>query len=339
LRASPFKPASGAGRTVSDIGERGLIDRLGKYFDKPSRKLLIAAPDDDAALWRGDAYTVGTIDTMAEHVDFRLDWPAFDWHLLGRRLISINLSDLAAMGAEPRHALVSLALRGEMPVGDVDRLYAGIVEQARKFGCSISGGDLSATRGPLMLTAAMTGSVTSASEVLRREGAKPGWSIAVTGRLGAAAAGLRLLEKGLKAKTDAERSWVRAQLDPVPRIDAGKALVSAGVRVGGDISDGLIGELQRITHIGGLGASIQVRDLPLARGLLSADWPLAVGESEDFELICVAPASVMRNAQKLLGRHSLSLTVVGVIERRAGIQWHDGDRPVRLKAAGYDHFR
>src|SRR4029077_20823405 len=99
-------------------------------------------------------------------------------------LMAINLSDLAAMGAEPRHALVSLSLRGTLAVADVGRLYRGIAEQAHRYNCAVAGGDLSGTLGPLTLTATLVGRLGSARAMLRRGGARPGGGIGVTGRRG-----------------------------------------------------------------------------------------------------------------------------------------------------------
>jgi thiamine-monophosphate kinase len=299
----------------------------------------VAAPGDDAAVWRGDPIVVGTTDTMVEGIDFRLEWPGFDFRTLGRRLMAINLSDLAAMGAQPRHALVSLSLRGTLAVSDVGRLYRGIAEQAHRYQCTVAGGDLSGTLGPLTLTATLIGRLGSAGAMLRRAGARPGWVIAVTGQLGAAAAGLRLLESGAQPASRDERAWVSAQLDPAPRIAAGRALVDAGIRVGGDISDGLSREVERLVENVRLGATIDVEQLPLARGLHRKQWPLAVTDSEDFELICAAPRARMGIAQRALERIKLPLTVVGEIEPRPGIRFRNGTRIESFKTAGYEHFR
>jgi thiamine-monophosphate kinase len=301
--------------------------------------LLVAAPNDDAAVWRGDPIVVATTDTMVEEIDFRLQWPGFDFRTLGRRLISINLSDLAAMGAEPRYALVSLTMRGTLPVADVRRLYQGIAEQAHRFSCAIAGGDVSGTLGLLTLTATLIGRLGSARSMLRREGARAGWLIAVTGSLGGAAAGLRLLESGRRPASRIERAWVSAQLDPPPRVVAGRVLVDAGVRVGGDISDGLYREVERLVESTRLGATIDIEHLPLAKGLHRKEWPLAVKDSEDFELICAAPAARIAAARRVLERIDLPLTVIGEIERRPGIRLRNGKRLERLEGAGYEHFR
>ncbi len=290
-------------------------------------------------MWRGDPFVVATTDTMVEEIDFRLQWPGVGFRTLGRRLISINLSDLAAMGAEPRYALVSLALRGTLPVADVRRLYQGIVEQARRFSCAIAGGDVSGTLGLLTLTATLIGRLDSGRSVLRRGGARPGWLLAVTGTLGGAAAGLRLLESGRSPESRIERGWVSAQLDPVPRVIAGRVLVDAGIRVGGDISDGLYREVERLVDGTDLGATIDVERLPLARGLERKQWALAVKDSEDFELICAAPAARIAAARRVLERIKLPLTVVGEIDDRPGIRLRNGTRLERLEGAGYEHFR
>ncbi len=282
---------------------------------------------------------VATTDTMVEEIDFRLAWPGFDFRRLGRRLISINLSDLAAMGAEPRHALVSLSLRGTLDIAAVRRLYQGIAEQARRFGCTIAGGDLSGTLGLLTLTATLVGRIDAPGAMLRRKGTRAGWLIAVTGSLGGAAAGLRLLELGRRPATEIERRWVTAQLDPTPRIDAGRALVGSGVRVGGDISDGLYREVERLLEGEHLGATIDVERLPLARGLDRQQWSLAMKDSEDFELVCAASAARLLGAQRALQRLNLPLTVIGEIERRPGIRLRSRSGLERLEGAGYEHFR
>jgi thiamine-monophosphate kinase len=300
---------------------------------------VVAAPNDDAAVWRGDPLVAATTDTMVEAIDFRLEWPGFDFRTLGRRLIAINLSDLAAMGAEPRYALVSISLRGTLAVADVRRLYRGIAEEAHRFGCRIAGGDLSGTLGPLTLTATLVGRLSSRRAMLRREGARPGWLIAVTGRLGGAGAGLRLLESGREPGSPDERGWVSAQVDPVPRVAAGRALVEAGITVGGDISDGLHREVERLVEPGRLGATIEIDRLPLARGLKRQQWALAMTDSEDFELICAAPRARIERAQRALERITLPLTVIGVIDARPGIRLKNGARIETLKDAGYEHFR
>ena len=280
------------------------------------------------------------MDTMVEGVDFRPAWRGFDYRRLGRRLMAINLSDLAAMGALPRHALIALALPASTRVESVTRLYRGIDDQARRFGFTIAGGDLSATQGPPVLTAALFGVVPSPHRPLTRSGARAGWTLAVTGRLGEAALGLSLLERGERPRTAMGRRGVRRLLDPVPRLEAAQILLEAGVRVAGDISDGLPQEVRRIAEPAGLGAEIELDALPVEPSLQGEAAWLAVSASEDFELICAAPASTIEDCSRRLRQScALSLTAVGRLTRQPGIRLLREGRTVRLRGTGYEHFR
>jgi thiamine-monophosphate kinase len=312
---------------------------LRRYFDPRSRDLLVPAPLDDAAVWRGDPFVVATVDTLVEGIDFRLDWPGFTFEMLGRRLMAVNLSDLAAMGAQPRHALVSLCLRPQMAAADITALYRGVAQQARRFRCTIAGGDLSGTTGPIMATVTLIGRVAAATAILRRTGARPGWQIGVTGSLGGAAAGLRLLEARRAPASRLERQWVKAQLDPEPRVEAGQALVTSGIRVGGDISDGLIREIERLVESDRLGATIDLDRLPLAPGLDRDQWKLGLVDAEDFELVCAAPTARMASAQRALRRLAIPLTVIGAIDGRRGIRLKRGTGLTTIGHGGYQHFR
>lgn len=280
------------------------------------------------------------MDTMVEGVDFRPAWPGFDYRLLGRRLMAINLSDLAAMGALPRHALIALALPPSTPVASVTRLYQGIRDQARRFGFTIAGGDLSATQGPAVLTAALFGVVLPPQRPLTRSGGRAGWTLAVTGRLGEAALGLSLLERGERPETAMGRRGVRRLLDPTPRLEAAQTLLEAGVRVAGDISDGLPEEVRRICGPAGLGAEIELDALPVEPALKGEAAWLAVSASEDFELICAAPASTIEDCSRRLRQAcGLSLTAVGRLTRKPGIRVLHVGRAIKIRGSGYEHFR
>ena len=303
----------------------------------------MAAPDDDAAVWRTRAgLQVSTVDTMVEGIDFRTGWPGFTFRLLGRRLMTINLSDLAAMGAQPRDALISLALPAALPLRSVRDLYRGIAEQGRRFGCAIAGGDLSATSGPLVVTAALTGTIPPGRRPLRRSGARAGWRIAVTGRLGGAALGLAFLEGPARSRvaSPASRRWLRALMRPEPRLDAARILSESAVPVAGDISDGLYREVQRIAAPAGLGALLDAAALPLDAALRHRPqaW-LAIRESEDYELVCAAPLPHLQRAAARMRRDlRLPLTVVGRLTRERGIRVVEHGREHQVVAVGYRHF-
>jgi thiamine-monophosphate kinase len=306
--------------------------------------LIGAREDDDAAVWKAEpGLVVGTTDTMVEGTDFRSDWPGLTLRLLGRRLMSINLSDLAAMGAQPRHALISLCLPGALSMADVTELYRGISERAQQFECTIAGGDLSATTGPLTLTAALYGVIRPGTRPMRRLGARPGWALAVTGVIGRAAAGRVWRRRGQTPRTPAERRWIMAQLDPAPRVEAGQILSESGIRVAGDISDGLYREIERLLEREGLGAMLDADRLPLdadiRRGHPDA-WSSRLMESEDYELICAASPAALRSAgQRLKRRYGLTLTIIGEVTREPGIRARVDGRLRPITSHGYEHFR
>jgi thiamine-monophosphate kinase len=328
------------------VGETGLIRRLRPYLSKASAGLVVAAPDDDAAVWRSRrGLTVATVDTLVEGIDFRLEWRDFDFATLGRRLMTINLSDLAAMGAEPRHALVSLSLRPNLPVADVTALYRGIRTQARRYGFTVAGGDLSAIDGPLVLSATLFGELGD-DRPMTRSGARRSWVLAVTGTLGKAAAGLQLLEARRRARTQTERRLIAAQLDPGARVRAGQILHESGITVAGDISDGLVREVTRMAEASHVGAIIVDSWVPLDPDVRerfgdAAALRMALGASEDFELICAAPGEKMASTQlRIVAETGLGLTAIGHVTPRRGVrrQGRDG-KFSRVRSAGYEHFR
>jgi len=339
-RASPFS------RALAGLGEQGILRAIRPYLSPAKGDLLVGArEDDDAAVWRSPGGAlVATVDTMVEGRDFRLDWPGFGFRLLGRRLMSVNLSDLAAMGADPSHALVSLALTPRLDRDDLRALYRGIADRARSARCTVAGGDVSATSGPLVLTVALFGHLPDGRRPLTRRGARAGWTVAVTGVLGRAAAGLRLLLEGRRPRTAAERRWVRALFDPQPRLLAARQLQAAGVRVAGDISDGIYRELQRIAEPAGLGVLVDADRLPLDADLRREGkraWTQGLIESEDYELVCAAPARVIATAQRRLWSGSrLSLTPIGSLTAAPGIRVRSQGATVSIpqSRAGYDHF-
>jgi thiamine-monophosphate kinase len=180
--------------------------------------------------------------------------------------------------------------------------------------------------------------------VLRRDGGRPGDVVVVTGTLGRAAAGLRLLLDGGDDLTDQERAWVDAQLSPVARIAEGLELVSSGVRCGGDISDGLLVDLERITELSGCGAEIWLDSLPVEAALVSdfgAAWPdLALGAGEDFELVATLPRDPAAALLESWPRSLAALTIVGCLREGNDVEVldHEGGVPVPRPRTSSRHF-
>jgi thiamine-monophosphate kinase len=309
------------GPTLADLGEGEVLRALAEIARATSPTLALAS-GDDAALWAPDSgrHVAISQDALVEGIDFRRSW--ISPRQLGMRALAVALSDLAGMGARPAWCAATLCAPASTSAEDVMEIQRGLCGAASTAGCVVAGGDVSAIDGPLVVDISVGGTVLP-GETLRRDHGHPGDVILVTGRLGRAAAGLRLLLDGGDDLSDQERSWVGAQLGPVARIAEGVQLVAAGVRCGGDISDGLIIELERITEMSGCAAEIWLDRVPVDPALVTdfgAAWPeLALGGGEDFELVVAVPAA---NVQALLDSWPPALealTVAGRLRDGSGV--------------------
>ena len=180
--------------------------------------LLLKGIGDDAAVWDGPAGPmVAATDTMVEGVHFRLDTTT--WDNLGWKAMAVNLSDIAAMGCEPLYALVTVGLRGDIPVAGLESMCSGMAEAGREYGCAVVGGD-TVSSPVLFATVAVTGAPPEGgdSPLLSRSAAVPGDVIAVTGSLGCSAGGLRMRQQGLRLPADVSAHLSEAHDRPVPRV-------------------------------------------------------------------------------------------------------------------------
>ncbi len=281
------------------MSELDLIERITESAVVRDGTLL--GVGDDAAVLAGAPGVVVTTDVMVEDVHFRrATTPMRD---LGHKALAVNLSDLAAMGADPRAALVGLVVPpGGLEVADHDALRAGMDELAAAHGVTIAGGDL--TSGPAMVLAVTAiGVLDDPASAVTRTGAVDGDVLAVTGPLGGAAAGLALLDGRIappEAATGA--ALVDAHRRPVPRVGFGRALRRTGAHAMLDCSDGLIVDAGRMASASGVRLEIALEAVPLAPGVArvaaalgrEADLFAATG-GDDYELIvAMAPADVPR---------------------------------------------
>jgi thiamine-monophosphate kinase len=321
---------------VSDLGERAVIERIRQRSGGRERGVILGI-GDDASVVRGPAKLLLTTDMLVEDCDFRkASFPPF---LLGRKSLCVNLSDIAAMGGKPLHAVVGMALPGDTDQLWLDRFLAGFRAAAAEYGVALVGGDLS--QAPkIMISVTVTG---EAGKFVTRAGAKPGDVIYVSGTLGDAAGGLRLLESGRRpAMRGREARLFRAFLDPAPRLELGAALARRAIASAMiDISDGLAVDLTHICEESGVRAEIDLAKIPISGGLLLAvDNPLdlALNGGEDFELLFTVKKKNAAAVERLSRR--FPLTAIGRIVRGKGIaaQYPDGrGRP--LEAKGWEHFR
>jgi thiamine-monophosphate kinase len=277
---------------------------------------------------------VVTTDVLVEGLDFTaaLSEPE-DW---GWKAVAVNCSDLAAMGAEPRWLVIALTVPDPTPVPSLERIYAGVGEACRAFGAALVGGDVSA--GPALSLA-----VTALGEAERpvlRSGARPGDRLAVTGPLGAAAAGLALLrseDPAAKELLDRFPGLAAAHRRPRPALAMGLALARAGASAMIDVSDGLAGDAVHLAESSGVGVEVHDAAVPLAPGvaeaaaLLARDpLELALGGGEDFVLAVALPRTADLGGVLDCGRFTPDPTV------RARIT---ADGPVPLAGLAWDHFR
>jgi len=340
---------------LGDIGEAGLLRHL--------RGRVPAAPDvpvgigDDAAVVSLPPSVLVTTDSLVEGVHFLRDsTPA---RLLGRKALTVNLSDIAAMGGISRHALVSLCLPSQLELSWVDSLYDGLLERAAEVGVSIVGGNVARSPDSIVVDVTLLGEVEAP---LLRPGAQPGDVVVVTGELGAAAEGVELLRQGARLDDDAELSatgvWTEssaeavltcliAQLDPRPPLALARSLAERGLaRAGMDISDGLSSDLAELCRQGNLGARVEAGGIPvsaavsrLARAGGGDALARALHGGEDYELLLAVDPARLEELQELASVWGVPVSAVGeFFEGPPTVRLRDdtGERP--MPAGGHDHF-
>ena len=315
------------------LGEFDLIER---YFNRPGRRQgVLLGVGDDAALLElppGQCLVAAT-DTLVEGRHFPRGAPP---ESIGHQCLAVNLSDLAAMGADPAWALLSLC----MPEAREDWLEpfaTGLLGLADRHGVALVGGD--PVRGPLVLSVTALG-VVPPGEALRRSGARPGDELFVSGWPGESAAGLDLLQRD-PGSAGAD-PLVRRFLFPEPRIALGRALrglASAAM----DVSDGLLGDLQKLCHASGVSATLELEQLPVSP-VLAARFPPQQTErfilhgGDDYELLFTLPPGSASAEQLRSLAESCGVHRIGSIGDGRGVSCLRGGKAVSIPAGGYDHF-
>jgi thiamine-monophosphate kinase len=332
---------------VKELGEFGLIGLLAGMISKAQDKSaaafqkLVIGIGDDAAAWKGDTATqLVTTDSLFQDVHFRLE--TTPWYELGWKSLAVNLSDIAAMGGVPEYAVISLAVPPDTEVDDVKAMYQGMLDLAQKYGVAIIGGDT--CKAPLVsITITVLGNaVDKDGKVLTRSAARPGDRIAVTGALGAAAAGMEMLDKKLKLDAETSRQLSTAFLKPEARVAEGQKLVGLGVKAAIDISDGLIADLKHICESSKVGARVEVDKIPVAPAVKSdfgeRALELALTGGEDYELLFTASGEVM---DKVKTKISCPVTLIGKIVAGGpgGVVIVDErGKPIDMAKSGWEHF-
>ena len=331
---------------ISDIGEFDLIESIKDGCLYSPGKVMKGIGDDCAVFgpYDGNLHLI-TTDMLVEDVHFILG--KVDPEDLGQKAIAVNLSDIAAMGGTPLHGVVSIAIPKSTHVSTIHMIYHGMKEMCRKYHVNILGGDTSASHDRLFINVAILGEVPE-REVLYREGAKPGDRLYVTGSLGDAAGGLKILTGEAKAPEDVARVLTDAHNRPMPSLEMGRIIGRS--RLAGammDISDGLVSDLRHICEAGHVGARLFHPSIPLSdevRTLADINrfdpYDLGLNGGEDYRLLVTVPLVHCGEFENLFMDGATGYVFnVGEITEEKGIRMSKDDgEEVVLGIKGYRHF-
>jgi thiamine-monophosphate kinase len=328
---------------MSSQANPGEFDLIRRFFLRPhaahaARSGVVLGIGDDAAVLALPPGTelVAAVDTIVAGRHFP---EGTDARSIGHRALAVNLSDMAAMGATPAWATLALTVPGA-DVDWLERFSAGFFDLADANGVALVGGDT--TRGPLTLSVQIMGHVPCGS-ALRRDGARAGDLLAVTGTLGDAGAGLAFSTSPPEGKQRlAALELVRRFDYPAPRVKFG--LAARGVATAAmDLSDGLVGDLPKLAAASGIAAHVAVERLPLSDALRAAvpldqarDWALAAGD--DYELMIAVPALQYTDLAAAAAQLNLRLTTIGEFHAGSGVTWSLNGKHFTPAVRGWDHF-
>ena len=327
---------------LKQTGEFGLIDLIRRKFPAKDKNLVLGIGDDAAVIKiTPKRYLIFTTDALREGVHFDLNY--YSYQEVGWKAMAANLSDVAAMGGIPTFGLISLGLPKNKKTEDVLKIYKGMNDLAKKYGCKLCGGDLFLSP-EIVISVTLLGE-TEPEFLVKRSGARPGDLICVTGDLGQSQAGLELL----KTKKTSKPDWLRKHLKPLPRINEARKLVQTlDVTSMIDISDGFGSDLYHIAEESKVGALVFEGEIPISASLLKmtkvlrkSPLDLALSSGEEYELLFT-----IRNGQKEKLKHlrkkapGLKVTIVGEIkDRKEGLKILGSKGKLKnLKRSGYSHF-
>jgi thiamine-monophosphate kinase len=320
----------------------GEFERIARFFAPLAGTGALGLVDDVALIDVPQGrQLVLTTDAIIAGIDYLPDDPP---DLVARKLLRVNLSDLAAKGAAPLGYLLTTILPPECGEEWLAGFAAGLAQDQAEFAVALLGGDSSATPGPTTLSLAALGTVAAGQAILRR-GAQPGDLIYVSGTIGDAALGLRALRGELAGLAAAERDFLADRYHlPRPRLALGQRLVGIAHAML-DVSDGLVGDLNHLAVVSGVAAVIEAALVPLspaARAALARDetlLSLVLGGGDDYELVFAAPPDAAAAIAALASALALPITMIGRFATGSGVEVVDGTgRRIELGASGYRHF-
>lgn len=328
--------------SIEHLNEFELIARIIDQLGDATAQEILVPPGDDAAVWKNAAdFTVASVDSLAEGTHWRRD--TMSLADVGWRTVVTSLSDLAAMGVDTGTLLIAAQLGPDVTIDDLDAFISGLAEACRCFDTRIAGGNI-VRAASTSFSATAIGNTPTGDKLLRRDTAKSGDAVAVSGTPGASAAGLTLIET---ARTYGPQAapLLAAHRRPQARLVLGHAAVAAGLRCAIDISDGLAQDLEHVAKASKVGIEINIEKLPMhpaATTLLGNDraLALALGGGEDYELALCGPTDSLDTLGTT--KHSvLPLTRIGqVVAEHPGevLILESSGQPMKIKIRGWDQL-
>ncbi|HIB35086.1 MAG TPA: thiamine-phosphate kinase [Dehalococcoidia bacterium] len=322
---------------------QNIVDKTGDLsrYKMPQGLEIIKGIGDDAAYWKsGDFGYCVTSDTLVENVHFKL--MNFSADKLGEKAVAVNLSDIAAMGANPMGMLINLGVTNDITEKWINDFYDGITKLALKYNCPVIGGDIVKSE-ILNISVTCIGykklNIKNKNIFLNRESVNPGDLVYVSGYLGNSKAGLEILNLLKTDLNDSEIYLINSHLTPVPRIELGIDLNEIGITSCIDISDGLLLDSSRLADSSIVNININSSMLPIS-GELKVIFPeeyknFALGGGEDYELLFTASPNNQENIKKIAEKNELNMSIIGEVNNGNGEIMLDGSL---TDPKGWDHF-
>jgi thiamine-monophosphate kinase len=328
---------------LREIGEFGLIDRIRKWMTATDPALLQGIGDDVAVIEMHGKVLLATTDILIENIHFDRSWT--DPFRLGKKALMVNLSDIAAMGGIPKYFLISLGLPKNLSLSFISSFYRGLKEGSKRFQVDLIGGDTSLSQ-KIVINICLLGEGKK-GDLLFRKGAKVGNDLFVSGTLGDAALGLKILQK--KEFMGRPKGLIEKHLSPCPRIELGQAIARHRLATAMiDVSDGLLIDTTHLLEESGVGARIWEDRIPLSRSYrkwtpsFSKDpYQIALTGGEDYELLFTASPEERKKISGLARSLKIPVTWIGeILPQKKGfhIMRRDGKEysPARM---GFEHFK
>lgn len=325
------------------IGEFGLINRIRNWMPPSHPGLMKGIGDDVAVIEMGKKALLVTTDILIEDIHFERSWT--DPYRLGKKVLAVNLSDIASTGGVPRYFLISIGLPKTLPFSFVSLFYRGLKEEAKRFQVDLIGGDTSLSQ-KIIINICLIGEGNK-QNLLFRTGAKIGDDLYVSGTLGDSALGLRILQN--RGPKKGPKRLIQKHLSPTPRIELGQAIAKHRLATAMiDVSDGLLIDTSHLLEESGVGVRIWRDRIPLSRAYqkwvpnYSKDpYQIALSGGEDYELLFTAPPKMRKKISSIAFSLKTPITRIGeILPAKEGfhILSNDGKKypPLRL---GFDHFK